>query len=405
MAVFVARLRRRLRPPAAGLILTLGAGFAYGVAVGIPLVWVSANLGAARRLPARADARSRPHRGPGRRQSEVRRHRSRRRPRGTQDRAAHAAVAGLSVQPPELRLRPHPRRRSATTWSARWSAWSRGRRCTCTSGRSSPAWPSSPPDAPAGGTAKQLFTWLGLAATVAVTVVDHPDRAARARRGDRRPAARGRAGARRRVPSRRRSSCPTTSTTGALLSARAPERARAIRRRAGATTWSSSAAGTAGLVSAAGAAGLGAQGRARRAPSHRRRLPERRLRAVEGADPRGARGGERAPCRPTSASTSARVDVDFAAVMERMRRLRADIAPNDGVERFTDARRRRLSRRRRASPARRPSRSTAARSSSRAPSSPPARAPPRRPSPASTRPATSPTRPSSRSPSCRAAWS
>src|SRR5262245_6219824 len=30
-----------------GLILALGAGFAYGVAVGIPLVWVSANLGAA----------------------------------------------------------------------------------------------------------------------------------------------------------------------------------------------------------------------------------------------------------------------------------------------------------------------------------------------------------------------
>ena len=30
-----------------GLILTLGAGFAYGVAVGVPLVWVAANLGAA----------------------------------------------------------------------------------------------------------------------------------------------------------------------------------------------------------------------------------------------------------------------------------------------------------------------------------------------------------------------
>src|SRR5262245_34851933 len=30
-----------------GLILTLGAGFAYGVAVGIPLVWIAANLGAA----------------------------------------------------------------------------------------------------------------------------------------------------------------------------------------------------------------------------------------------------------------------------------------------------------------------------------------------------------------------
>src|SRR2546425_4464723 len=30
-----------------GLVLALGAGFAYGVAVGVPLVWVSANLGAA----------------------------------------------------------------------------------------------------------------------------------------------------------------------------------------------------------------------------------------------------------------------------------------------------------------------------------------------------------------------
>src|SRR5262249_9908291 len=30
-----------------GLILTLGAGFAYGIAVGVPLVWVAANLGAA----------------------------------------------------------------------------------------------------------------------------------------------------------------------------------------------------------------------------------------------------------------------------------------------------------------------------------------------------------------------
>src|SRR5262245_62345090 len=30
-----------------GLILTLGAGFAYGVAAGVPLVWVAANLGAA----------------------------------------------------------------------------------------------------------------------------------------------------------------------------------------------------------------------------------------------------------------------------------------------------------------------------------------------------------------------
>src|SRR5262249_37579921 len=30
-----------------GSILTLGAGFAYGVALGVPLVWVAANIGAA----------------------------------------------------------------------------------------------------------------------------------------------------------------------------------------------------------------------------------------------------------------------------------------------------------------------------------------------------------------------
>src|SRR5262249_59257855 len=30
------------------------------------------------------------------------------------------------------------------------------------------------------------------------------------------------------------------------------------------------------------------------------------------------------------------VEVDFPAVMARMRRLRADLAPNDGVQRFTN---------------------------------------------------------------------
>jgi len=49
-----------------GLVLTLGAGFAYGVAVGVPLVWVSANLGAAvafllgRTLAASASQRALP---------------------------------------------------------------------------------------------------------------------------------------------------------------------------------------------------------------------------------------------------------------------------------------------------------------------------------------------------------
>ena len=48
-------------------------------------------------------------------------------------------------------------------------------------------------------------------------------------------------------------------------------------------------AGTAGLVSAAAAAGLGATRRAGRAASDGRRLPERGMRAVQGRDPRRAR--------------------------------------------------------------------------------------------------------------------
>ena len=57
-------------------------------------------------------------------------------------------------------------------------------------------------------------------------------------------------------------------------------------------------AGTAGLITAAGRREPRREGRADRAPPDGRRLPERRLRAVEGADPRrahgsrGARGSE-----------------------------------------------------------------------------------------------------------------
>src|SRR5262245_24031781 len=47
MAVFVVAYVVACAVLLPGLILTLGAGFAYGVAIGIPLVWVAANLGAA----------------------------------------------------------------------------------------------------------------------------------------------------------------------------------------------------------------------------------------------------------------------------------------------------------------------------------------------------------------------
>lgn len=93
-------------------------------------------------------------------------------------------------------------------------------------------------------------------------------------------------------------------------------------------------AGTAGLVTAAGAAGLGAK-----------------VALIE----RGLMGGDclNVGCVPSKALISAgrvaasarhsaefgvrgtdAINVDFAAVMERMRRLRAQISPNDSAERF-----------------------------------------------------------------------
>ncbi|MFN2316605.1 MAG: mercuric reductase [Gemmatimonadales bacterium] len=75
-------------------------------------------------------------------------------------------------------------------------------------------------------------------------------------------------------------------------------------------------AGTAGLVTAAGAAGLGA-----------------RVALIE----RSLMGGDclNTGCVPSKAILAgARQGGDFAAVMERMRRLRADISPADSAERF-----------------------------------------------------------------------
>jgi len=92
--------------------------------------------------------------------------------------------------------------------------------------------------------------------------------------------------------------------------------------------------GTAGLVSAAGAAGLGA----------RVALVERHLLGGDclnvGCVPSkamiaAARMAATARETPAFGVGVSGVDVDFAAVMERMRRLRAGIAPHDGAERFT----------------------------------------------------------------------
>lgn len=93
-------------------------------------------------------------------------------------------------------------------------------------------------------------------------------------------------------------------------------------------------AGTAGLVAAAGAAGLGAKVA----------LVERNLLGGDclnvGCVPsKGLITAARAAAEARAAGERgvrvAGVEVDFPAVMKRMRELRSRIAPNDGVERFT----------------------------------------------------------------------
>jgi pyruvate/2-oxoglutarate dehydrogenase complex dihydrolipoamide dehydrogenase (E3) component len=94
--------------------------------------------------------------------------------------------------------------------------------------------------------------------------------------------------------------------------------------------------GTAGLVSAVGAAGLGAKVA----------LVEKHLLGGDclnvGCVPstaaiRAARAAAEARAARDFGVQVGDVQVDFAAVMERMRRLRAGIAPHDGVERLSEA--------------------------------------------------------------------
>ena len=94
-------------------------------------------------------------------------------------------------------------------------------------------------------------------------------------------------------------------------------------------------AGTAGLVTAAGAAGLGA----------RVALIERHLMGGDclntGCVPskaliRSSRVAAQARRSAEYGVHTGAVRVDFADVMARMRRLRADIAPNDSAARFRD---------------------------------------------------------------------
>src|SRR4051794_15001869 len=95
-------------------------------------------------------------------------------------------------------------------------------------------------------------------------------------------------------------------------------------------------AGTAGLVSAAGAAGRGAKV----ALADRRRLGGDCLNfgcVPSKALLRSARLiGEIRRCREFGVQIAGEVSIDFPSIMTRMRRLRAEISPNDSAQRFRD---------------------------------------------------------------------
>src|SRR5262249_28941330 len=92
-------------------------------------------------------------------------------------------------------------------------------------------------------------------------------------------------------------------------------------------------AGTAGLVTAAGGPRLGARVALVQRPPLARDRPKRR-RLPSKAVIASARAAANARGADVFGVHQAGVDVDFAAVMARMRRLRAAMAPTDGAPRF-----------------------------------------------------------------------
>lgn len=185
-----------------------------------------------------------------------------------------------------------------------------------------------------GGMAQQVFYFAGLAATVAVTlVVTRVARRALAEATAAAPAA-SPASAGPAAPGEAPLVLPDDEHNRVLLSHVHP-RGRVNPTPAGRYNLVVVGGGTAGLVSAAGAAGLGA----------RVALVERHLLGGDclnvGCVPSkalisAARAAAAARAAGAFGVHTGAVQVDFPAVMERMRRLRAGIAPHDGVARFTN---------------------------------------------------------------------
>jgi pyruvate/2-oxoglutarate dehydrogenase complex dihydrolipoamide dehydrogenase (E3) component/uncharacterized membrane protein YdjX (TVP38/TMEM64 family) len=336
MAVFVGAYVAACVLLLPGLILTLGAGFAYGVAVGIPLVWVGANLGAAVAfLLGRTLARDR----------------IAARVAGTPRFAAIDRAVGREGLKIVLLTRLSPAfpfnllNYAYGLTGVSFRDYLIGSLVGMIPGIAMYVYLGSlitsvtelASGAPSGGTAKQALTWLGFAATVAVTVVI--TRIAR-RALDEATAERSATGRPTAVPTE----APQRPTTEPLvlpddqynrtLLSHVHPSGRTNPTPSGRYNLVVVGAGTAGLVSAAGAAGLG--GKAALVERHLMGgdclnvgcVPSKGLISAARAAANARRAGE------LGVSVGS-VAVDFPAVMERMRRLRARLAPIDGVERFT----------------------------------------------------------------------
>lgn len=323
-----------------GSILTLGAGFAYGVSVGTMVVWISANLGATLafllgRTLARAWVATRVEAYP--RFAAI-------------DRAVQreglriVLLTRLSPVFPfnllnyafgltKVSLRDYVLGSLVGMLPGTIMYVYLGSLITSVSelaaGRTS------------GGVAQQVFYFGGLGVTVLVTL--YVAQVARRALAEATIAPRNTDEARTNVDRR---SVPPSSETPAPLVLPNDEYNRGLVSQVHPASWVNPiptgrynllvvGAGTAGLVSAAGAAGLGAKVA----------LVEKHLLGGDclnvGCVPSkaiisAARAAAEARLAETFGVRIPNVEVDFPAVMERMRRLRAHIAPHDSAQRFSE---------------------------------------------------------------------
>jgi len=323
-----------------GLVLTLGAGFAYGVAVGVPLVWVSANLGAAvafllGRTLARERVAARVAGNP--RFAAIDR---------AVEREGFKIVLLTRLSPAfPFNLLNYAYGLTRVTFRdyvvGSLIGMIPGTAMYVYLGSLVTSVTQLSSGAPSGGAAKQALTWVGFAATVAVTLMITRiarralDEVTAGEASSDLAASQRVAGvpARAPLPEPQPLVLPDDEHNRTLLSHVHPV-GRTNPTPTGRYNLVVLGAGTAGLVSAAGAAGLGAKVALVEhhllggdclnvgcVPSKALIGAARAAASARGALALGVRVGS--------------VDVDFPAVMERMRRLRAQIAPNDGVERFT----------------------------------------------------------------------